>query len=544
VREYLLAMVVAALVTYLTTGVVRLSAHRFGWVPEVRARDAHDTPTPKLGGVAMFAGFIAALAIANQLPMLHQRVFEETTSMPALAWGVAIVCVLGALDDRFELDALTQLAGQMFAASVMVWQGMKITYLPIPGYGPLNVDPTTGAVLSVLICLIMMNAVNFIDGLDGLAAGMACIAALAFFGYAYRLSVGYHLSGATPGALISAITVGLCFGFLAHNWYPARIFMGGGAQMLGLVLAASTISLTGQIDPGALTQQIGSAAFATHKLVPVLIPLTLPLTVLALPLVDMTWAIVRRTRGGRSPFASDKLHLHHRLLEIGHTKRRAVLIMYFWSALIAFVTVLFSVEPSRRPVIFVAIGLVAVGMIALMLPWVQRGLDRQGQRRHANRRPLTSWPGVTRAGLRRRFGGSGASDASGGSGGGASRHGRHGGHPQAVPQAMARPPQPTMPPAAPYQQGVAGEVESDDPTRPVGFPGFPGYPDYRGYAGHDSGTANGTPRYGAPSNGKPSNGVPSNGMPANGAPPSEWGAVPGSEERPRTRRPMPPSAPR
>lgn len=401
-REYLLTLLVAATVTYLLTGAVRAGAIRFGAMTELRERDVHTTPTPRLGGVAMFAGFCAALLVADHLPMLHEQFFAASNTAEAVLSGAGLMCLLGAIDDRWGVDALTKLAGQAFAASVMVMWGVRITYLPIPGIGPVSLDPTTGVVLSILVVLVMVNAVNFVDGLDGLAAGMCAIAALAFFLYAYRLNVGYHLFGASPGALISALIVGICIGFLGHNWDPARIFMGdSGALMLGLLLAASTITLTGQIDPAALSEQVGSETFATHKLVPALIPLLLPVTVLFLPLVDMTLAVVRRTKAGLSPFAADKGHLHHRLLQIGHAPRRAVLIMYFWSSLIAFLTVLFSVTPQRRPIIIAAMALSALGMALLLSPRVARRLDARAERRHAAKRPLVNWQGVTRATIRR-----------------------------------------------------------------------------------------------------------------------------------------------
>ena len=368
-REYLLAMVVALTVTMLLGGPVRELAVRFGAVGEVRERDVHKVPTPRVGGIAMFVGFAAAFFAAGHFPMLHVKAYANSNAIDALLWGAFLVVLLGVIDDRWDLDALTKLAGQIFAASVMVVKGVQITWLPIPGFGTLILDPTLGVVLSVLIVLVMMNAVNFVDGLDGLAAGISGIAALASFAFTYRLAISYHLTGAVAPALISAVTLGICLGFLVHNWSPARMFMGDtGSMLLGLALAASAITVLSQIDPQVLIEGRLGGTGTTHKLISVYIPLLLPISVTLLPLADMFMAIVRRTKAGRSPLAADKEHLHHRLLQIGHSPRRAVLIMYFWSALVGFVTVLFSVSTDRQPIVYLAIAMTLVGLLMLLSP--------------------------------------------------------------------------------------------------------------------------------------------------------------------------------
>ena len=165
--------------------------------------------------------------------------------------------------------------------------------------------------------------------------------------YAYRIWYGYGIEGAAPATLFAAILMGMCLGFLPHNMHPARIFMGdSGSMLIGLVLAAGAVSITGQVDPDLIVAETGSEQSAVHDLVPLYMPLLLPLTIIAIPVADLVLAIVRRTWKGQSPFAADRGHLHHRLLEIGHSHSRAVLIMYFWSALIAFGAVAFSVKSS------------------------------------------------------------------------------------------------------------------------------------------------------------------------------------------------------
>ncbi|NUP53850.1 MAG: undecaprenyl/decaprenyl-phosphate alpha-N-acetylglucosaminyl 1-phosphate transferase, partial [Catenulispora sp.] len=236
--EYLLAMTVALAVTLLFGGPIRVLSVRLGLMPAIRERDVHQTPIPRMGGLAMFAGLAAALTVAKHFPMLERNVYHTTNTVQALLWGTLLVVVLGVVDDKFELDPLTKLAGQIFAASVMVVKGIQISWLVIPGIGIVAVDPTLSIVLSVFLVLLLMNAVNFVDGLDGLAAGITCIAGLASFAYCYRLAISYKLTGATAPALIAIVTVGVCLGFLAHNWDPARMFMGDtGSMLLGMLLA-------------------------------------------------------------------------------------------------------------------------------------------------------------------------------------------------------------------------------------------------------------------------------------------------------------------
>ncbi|MFD0369014.1 MraY family glycosyltransferase [Streptomyces sp. NPDC059071] len=367
-RDYLLTLCVTAAVTYLLTGPVRKFAIATGAMPEIRARDVHREPTPRLGGIAMFFGLCAGLLVADHLQNLNS-VFELSNEPRALLSGAALIWLIGVLDDKFELDALIKLGAQMISAGVMVMQGLTILWLPIPGVGTVALTQWQGTLLTVALVVLTINAVNFVDGLDGLAAGMVCIAAAAFFLYAYRIWFGYTIEAAAPATLFAAILMGMCLGFLPHNMHPARIFMGdSGSMLIGLILAASAISITGQVDPDALKIFEGSTKAATHAALPVFIPLVLPLTVIAIPMADLVLAIVRRTWKGQSPFAADRGHLHHRLLEIGHSHSRAVLIMYFWSALIAFGTLAYSVHSTSMWIVLAVVFLSAVGLVLLLLP--------------------------------------------------------------------------------------------------------------------------------------------------------------------------------
>nr|WP_202477990.1 MraY family glycosyltransferase [Streptomyces sp. SID5470] len=368
VREYLLTLCITAAVTYLLTGPVRKFAIVAGAMPEIRARDVHREPTPRLGGIAMFFGLCAGLLVADHLTNLSE-VFEKSNEPRALLSGAALIWLIGVLDDKFEIDALIKLGGQMIAAGVMVMQGLTILWLPIPSVGSVALTQWQGTLLTVALVVITINAVNFVDGLDGLASGMVCIAAAAFFLYAYRIWYSYGIEAAAPATLFSAILMGMCLGFLPHNMHPARIFMGdSGSMLIGLVLAAGAISITGQIDPDALKLFAGSEKAAVHQTVPVYIPLLLPLTIIAVPAADLISAIVRRTWRGQSPFAADRGHLHHRLLEIGHSHSRAVWLMYFWSALIAFGSLAYSVNSASMWIVLGVVFLSAIGLVLLLLP--------------------------------------------------------------------------------------------------------------------------------------------------------------------------------
>jgi UDP-GlcNAc:undecaprenyl-phosphate/decaprenyl-phosphate GlcNAc-1-phosphate transferase len=368
VREDLLTLCVTAAVTYLLTGPVRKFAIVAGAMPEIRERDVHREPTPRLGGIAMFGGLCAGLLVAAHLTNLG-KAFQTSNEPRALLSGAALIWLVGVLDDKWGVDALVKLGAQMVAAGVMVLQGLTILWLPVPGVGTVSLTSMQSTLLTVALVVITINAVNFVDGLDGLASGMVCIAACAFFMYAYRLWYGHGIEAAAPATLFSAVLIGMCLGFLPHNLHPARIFMGdSGSMLIGLVLASGAISLTGQTDPAAITDFTGSTRETTHYMVPVYMPLMLPFTLIAIPAADLVLAVVRRTWNGKSPFSADRGHLHHRLLDIGHSQSRAVLIMYFWAALIAFTTVAVSVNSASLWIVMSIVVLSGLGLVALLMP--------------------------------------------------------------------------------------------------------------------------------------------------------------------------------
>ena len=363
-REYALVFLTAATITYLLTVIAREIAIRTGAVAEVRDRDVHDEPIPYLGGLAMLGGLAAAYLVARELPFLSLSdpiVFRDAGVV--LAAG-AIICTVGTLDDIFDLDALTKFGGQLLAAGFLVFNGIQFNFFFKSDGGQFALDPNQGAILTVFLVVATVNAVNFVDGLDGLAAGVVGIGAMALFVFCYQLSALNNLSVATTGALLSATLGGACAGFLPHNVHPARLFMGdSGSMLIGLFLSASAITLTGQFPASAVSE----GAFGTDtNWVPMLLPVLLPICLLMLPVADLVLAIVRRTRAGRSPFAPDKQHLHHRMLEIGHSHRRAVLILWLWAALIAFSVVVISLYTG--PLMWAGIGLwVVLTLVATFL---------------------------------------------------------------------------------------------------------------------------------------------------------------------------------
>ncbi len=367
----MLTLVVAATVTYLLTPVARRIALRWGAMTPVRDRDVHAIPTPRLGGIAMLAGFAAGMLVATQMPFLGPRLSDGRQTV-ALLSGAVLICALGVADDKWELDALTKLAGQVLAAGVMVLGGVQMLYLPIGSLGGSDDDfpktfvlgPVEGAVLTIALVVITVNAVNFVDGLDGLAAGVVAIAAAAFFIFSYILTVNGSLVRATTSGVVAAALVGVCVGFLPHNFSPARVFMGdSGSMLLGLLLASTTITLTGNVGPNSVTTD----------LTPTLLPLALPLAAMALPFLDVMLAIVRRTAAGRSPFAPDKQHLHHRLLERGHSHARAVLVMYLWSAVISFGATAWAFLSFQGFAISLSAVVVVALVVTMNIPRLRRG---------------------------------------------------------------------------------------------------------------------------------------------------------------------------
>lgn len=361
-REYVYVFLMALVATYVSVPLMRSLAVRVGAFTEVRERDVNVTPVPRLGGVAMFVGYAAATLVAWRMPFLRQ-VFE-TGELVGVLVGAGVVCLVGAIDDVRELDALTKLAGQLVAAAIIAFAGVQFFSLPL---GTLTVLPAPLLVLmTIFVVILCINAVNFIDGLDGLAAGLVAIAAIAFFIYSYLISGSYAPPNVFSSAtFVSAALAGSCLGFLPHNVFPARLFMGdSGALTLGLLLAVATILNVGQINPEQVTEQVGANQIAATVL-----PLLVPISIMLLPLLDVVWAVVRRTARGQRPWQADSQHLHHRMLQIGHGHRRAVLLLWLWAGVVALGAVSFVFVP---PLIAAAGGAVMLVVAAALTTWLPR----------------------------------------------------------------------------------------------------------------------------------------------------------------------------
>ncbi|WP_240615714.1 glycosyltransferase family 4 protein [Nakamurella deserti] len=331
-REYGLVFATAVAVTYLVTGVVRLFATRIGAFSPIRERDVHSVPTPRMGGVAVYLGVTAAVLMGYNLPALSEAFRNNTEILGVLVAG-GVICFVGAVDDRFDLSAVTKLAGQVLAAGLLVLFGVQWVLLRLPtgsdgDVGNIYVLGRDQAViLTVLLAVLLTNAMNFIDGLDGLLAGVAFISAIAAFAFSLYVLYDSGNNGLAQPPLIAAALAGACLGFLPHNFFPARIFMGdSGSMFIGVTMAAAITSTAGKIDPLAL---------GTRSSIALLAPLIVALAVVFIPLLDFFLAVVRRTRAGKSPMSADKKHLHHRMLQIGHTHRQAVLIFYLWALVFA-----------------------------------------------------------------------------------------------------------------------------------------------------------------------------------------------------------------
>jgi UDP-GlcNAc:undecaprenyl-phosphate GlcNAc-1-phosphate transferase len=366
VFPYLIVLAVAAGVTFLATPVVRTAAARFGAVDVPDDRKVHTTPTPTLGGLAIFAGVVAGLGVARLLPDFRQLFHISSEPVGVLAAGAAMVA-LGAVDDTRGMRASTKLAGQIAGTGALILAGVQIFYFWLPGAGLISLSSDMSALITVLWTILVINAVNLIDGLDGLAAGVSAVAAAALFAYIFRTTGGVP----STAALLAVLVVGSAIGFIPHNFNPARIFMGdSGSMLLGLLLASATVSGVGRTLEPDLSDVAG-----------LIVPVLLPIFVLAVPLADTAFAVLRRIRG-RHPLAMpDKRHIHHWLFEMAGSHRQAVMVMYLWSAMLAgSATVLALVPGAPGKVVGLSIGGMLLATIILLPRALRRTGDWEGER--------------------------------------------------------------------------------------------------------------------------------------------------------------------
>ena len=392
-HPYLLVFAASAGVTFLATPLVRRLSDRLGWIDHPSDRKVHPKPTPTAGGMAMYLGVVVGLLVGRAVPFLSD-LYETSSELDAAIVASTAVVVLGILDDTRGVSAIGKLAGQVLVAGLVVLLGVQLLYFYFPGQGVLSLSPDLAVPLTVLWIVALMNAVNLVDGLDGLAAGMVAIAASAFFAYMVRTPGGGEVE-ASVAALLAAVVAGVTLGFLPWNFHPAKIFMGdSGSLLLGLLLAVSTISGVGRNLEGPSRGDLAVIA----------IPVAVPLLVLAVPLLDVVLAIVRRMRRGIGIAHADKEHIHHRLLDIGHSHRQAVLLMYLWSALISVCALVVAFVDVRT---IVAAVLATALLVATVLPRLIRdptphGSDQAAVGGAAAEKPANVAPAVRGAGRHRR----------------------------------------------------------------------------------------------------------------------------------------------
>jgi UDP-GlcNAc:undecaprenyl-phosphate GlcNAc-1-phosphate transferase len=367
--EYGLVFGVAFGVTLIATPICGRLARRFGVMAQPdEERRVHEVPTPYFGGVAMLIGFLVALWVARGVDGFSQ-VFESNSVPLGVTIGAIIICGVGTFDDAKPVSAPAKTAGMVLAASALYLLGVTMFFFRIPFAGIIVLSSDLAPLVTVLWVIGMANAVNFIDGLDGLAAGILAIAAGAFFLYGHRLAEQGVISADNASPLLAVLVLGICLGFLPFNFHPARIFMGdGGALLLGLLMASSTVLIGGQTnDP------FSGQAFFFY------LPLFIPFFVMGVPIIDTAFAIVRRARKRLNPAEADKDHLHHRLLRLGHGHRRSVLILWAWTAILSGF-VLYPVYNHGKGDAVVPLGVAALGLVLYTYfhPGVRRARSAEG----------------------------------------------------------------------------------------------------------------------------------------------------------------------
>ena len=358
---YLIVLLVAAGSTFALTPLVRRLAVRFGAIDEPSERKLHTAPTPTMGGIAMWLGFLIAIAVSWFIPFFDP-IHRFGPELRAAIVTCTLMVGLGAIDDRRGTSALAKLTAQIFIAGILVLLGVQLAYFVLPGQRIAVLGTDEAVPLTILWVVAAANAINLVDGLDGLAAGMVAIAAATFF--VYLVINGDTSESGSAAALLSAITVGICVGFLPWNFRPARIFMGDtGSMLLGMLVAIATIAGVGR---NPIPPDRGEVAV-------IALPLLVPLLVLAIPFLDVLLAIIRRTRKGLGISHADKEHIFHHLLDIGHGHRGAVLLMYLWSALMCGSALAIGVIDGR----LVAGAIVAGALILFLVTALPRLLERR-----------------------------------------------------------------------------------------------------------------------------------------------------------------------
>ena len=362
---YLFIGVIAALVTFVSTPFVVKLATRMNWVVEPDERRVHKVPTPDVGGIAMFLGFIVALAIAWQMGRFSP-VFNNNSEPLGVLLAAVVIFATGLVDDIREISSPAKVTGTVIAGLVLVYFGATMFYFRVPFLDVFVLSNDWIPLITILWLMGMSQAVNLIDGLDGLAAGIVAIAAASFFLYSRRLDDLGALAQPNMGPLIAIIALGVCLGFLPHNFNPAKIFMGdSGALFLGLLMAVSTSVVGGRADPDSQTYTPGQTYFF-------LAPLFIPLFILGVPILDTLFAIIRRAVNRQGVATADKGHLHHRLMNLGHGQRRSVLILWLWTTILSGFVLYPIFTKAQTALIPIGTAAIALSLYTVLHPEVRR----------------------------------------------------------------------------------------------------------------------------------------------------------------------------
>ena len=362
---YLFIGLIAALVTFVSTPFVVKLATRMNWVVEPDERRVHKVPTPDVGGIAMFMGFVVALAIAWKMGRFSP-VFNNNSEPLGVLLAAVVIFATGLVDDIREISSPAKVTGTVIAGLVLVYFGATMFYFRVPFLDVFVLSNDWIPLITILWLMGMSQAVNLIDGLDGLAAGIVAIAAASFFLYSRRLDDLGALAQPNMGPLIAIIALGVCLGFLPHNFNPAKIFMGdSGALFLGLLMAVSTSVVGGRADPDSQTYTPGQTYFF-------LAPLFIPLFILGVPILDTLFAIIRRAVKRQGMATADKGHLHHRLMNLGHGQRRSVLILWLWTTILSGFVLYPIFTKAQTALIPIGTAAIALSLYTVMHPEVRR----------------------------------------------------------------------------------------------------------------------------------------------------------------------------
>lgn len=334
--DLMIASFLALMTTFLSTFIIKKLALKLNVVDIPNHRKIHTTPTPLLGGIAIFLGFFVGLLY---LRPMHDHYFE-------IMLGALVIIITGILDDKFDLRPVIKFGGQVIAATFLISSGLIIEKFTLPVIGVVDLG-----VFSVLITILWVvgitNAVNFMDGLDGLATGISTIAIS-------TMLIMAIIDMQVFAAYLCVVLIGANIGFLYHNFYPAKIYMGDtGSNFLGYMIAV--ISILG------LFKNIALLGFV------------IPVVVLAVPIFDTLFAIIRRVRNKQSISTPDNKHIHYQLIRVGLTHRQSVLVMYAFSVLFGIIAVLFAKTSYTITLIVLIIALFLIHILAEIAGLVMNG---------------------------------------------------------------------------------------------------------------------------------------------------------------------------